>query len=422
MDTSSALAAASGDAPGSRLARIGVVTICFLIVLLDGLDTTSIAFVAPALAREWGLPPAAFTPAFVATSVGAVVGYLACGPLAGRWGQRMVGGLSVVLFGLGTLLSAWSPDVPVLAALRFVAAVGLGGALPVAVSVAAGATPARYKETAAMLVAAGLSAGAVIGGMAGVPLMRQYGWHSVFMIGGILPLVLLPFFLKCIPGRDVATHSSRPAQGGSVAALFDRRWRLRTWLLWLFAFLIFVDAYALTFWIPTLLAEFGFGPAQAPAATAAFGMGGLLGSLAMMALVAKLGVKRLLAITTLIAIASILIVNQAALAPGQVLAVIGGMGAGLITGCVGQSALAVSYYPPEIRTTGVGWAAASGRIGSIVGPALGGLMLALNWNPRDIVLTAVVPAAAALAVLAALAWVDRRPDAGHAPARTTSTT
>jgi len=96
---------------------------------------------------------------------------------------------------------------------------------------------------------------------------------------------------------------------------------------------------------------------------------------------------------------------------------------------VGQSALAVSYYPlavsyypPEIRTTGVGWAAASGRIGSIVGPALGGLMLALNWSPRDIVLTAVVPAAAALAVLAALAWVDRRPDGGHAPARATSTT
>jgi AAHS family 4-hydroxybenzoate transporter-like MFS transporter len=127
-----------------------------------------------------------------------------------------------------------------------------------------------------------------------------------------------------------------------------------------------------------------------------------------MTLVARFGVKRLLAATTLLAMGCIAAISQADIAPAMVLPLIAGMGGGLITGCVGQAALAVSFYPPELRATGVGWAAALGRVGSIVGPAVGGALLSFAWPAREIVLTALAPALLALVVLAALGLLGRR--------------
>lgn len=393
--------------PAAAKSSAWTVTVCFLVVLLDGLDTTSIAFVAPALTREWGISPAAFTPAFVATSIGAVVGYMACGPLAQRFGQRTVATASVLLFGLGTLLTVFADNITTLSILRFLTAIGLGGALPVAVATAADIMPPKYKEMAAMIVATGLSAGSVVGGVAGIPLMQNFGWKSVFILGGLLPLLLLPIFLSILPRAAAPAGAVSVQPENPIAALFGEGLALRTCLLWLFAFLIFLDAYALIFWVPTLLSSFGFAPSQAPIGTAAFGMGGLVGNVVMMAIVAKIGVNRMLMLTTLIAIGGIVLISQGAIPQALVLPLIGGIGAGLITGCVGQAALAVSFYPPAIRTTGVGWSSAMGRIGSIAGPAAGGLMLSLGWAPRDIVLTAVLPAIAAIATLLALAWIDR---------------
>jgi AAHS family 4-hydroxybenzoate transporter-like MFS transporter len=112
-------------------------------------------------------------------------------------------------------------------------------------------------------------------------------------------------------------------------------------------------------------------------------------------------------VTTLLAVACVSVISQAAISSGMVLPLIAGMGAGLITGCVGQSALAVSFYPPALRATGVGWAAASGRIGSIVGPALGGAMLSFGWSARDIILTSILPALLAMLTLVILGLIER---------------
>jgi AAHS family 4-hydroxybenzoate transporter-like MFS transporter len=385
-------------------------TVAFLIVLLDGLDTTSIAFVVPVLGRDWGLPAAAFTPAFVATSVGAVVGYMASGPLAERFGHRAIGILSVALFGVGTLLTAQASDVATLSLLRLVSAVGLGGALPIAITTASGVVPARRSTTAAMLAATGFSAGGVIGGLLGGPLMLRFGWTSVFVLGGVLPLLLLPAFARVLPRHaDRARSAAAP-----FAALFREGLGLQTALLWLFAFLIFLAAYGLAFWIPTLLTELGFSPERAPLGAAAFALGGLVGSVLMVPIVGRLGIRPVLASTSLVAIGCvialgfIIALGGATLPPGLVLLLITGIGAGLITGSVGQSALAVALYPAELRATGVGWAAAFGRIGSIVGPAVGGTMLSLGWPVHDIALTAVLPTAVAILALGAMGRVARR--------------
>ncbi len=397
---------------GGARSSAAVIAVAFVIVALDFFDTTSIGFVVPTLAREWGLPPSAFTSAFVGTSLGAVIGYMSCGPLAKRFGRRSVGAASILLFSLGTLATMFVDTVMALAAIRVVTAIGLGATLPIAIDAAADGMPQKYKGTSAMIVITGGGVGSMIGGIAGGPLIANFGWKSVFLLGGVLPLLLLPaaiyYFRENVPATRAAAPEFPATSENLVKALFARGLALDTILLWTFSFIVFVDAYALIFWIPTLLSDFGFPPAAAPAGTAAYGMGGLVGSIFMMAVIAKIGAHKALLVTISVAIFSIGVMSQTTnAAQVWILVLIGGMGAGLITGCVGQSALAVMLYPSWLRTTGVGWAAALGRVGSILGPAVGGALLSLGWAPRNIILTAIIPAIAAMLMLFILQWIER---------------
>lgn len=404
------------DNPTTQTVNAGgmwVLALCFLVVLLDGLDTTSISFIGPVLARQWGVFPAALTPAFIATSLGAVVGYMSCGPLAQRFGLRTIGLSSVAIFGLGTLATTGIWDVMSLSVVRFVSAIGLGGAIPVAVAAATDVVVSRHKETATMLVTSGVSAGAVVGGVIGGPLTRDYGWQAIFIVGGVLPLILLPLFARILKQNSqlLARSGVARTKANTVAQLFMQGLGARTGFLWLFSFLIFLLMFAMAFWVPTLLLEFGFAREEAALGAAAFGMGGLIGNIVMMSLVAIVGVKRLLAITTLLAMACVLTISKAEISGTFVLVMIAGLGAGLVTGGVGQSALAVSLYPRSLRTTGVGWALALGRTGSIVGPAIGGLLLSFGWSARDIILMALFPAILAILVLAVIGMMERTREA-----------
>jgi len=381
--------------------------VCFLVVLLDGLDTGAVSIVTPMLAKQWGVTPAVFTPVFVATNIGAVIGYTASGPLSARFGQRIIGISSVVLFGAGTLLSTLAGDVSSLAMIRLAAAIGLGGALPIAVTAATNVVSEKLKTSAAVLVTMGLSAGGVVGGLTGGPLMAEFGWQSIFIVGGLLPMVLMPLFAWVLlaPQKQCMQLSVDAAQS---RALFINGLGAITGLLWLFAFLIFLVNYALSSWIPTFLADFGFSPIQAPLGAAAYGVGGLVGGFLVLSVIGKLGIRSVLMITSLVAIVSIATISHVTAGTSIILTLIGAIGAGLITGCIGQSALAVSLYPASLRTTGVGWAAACGRIGSIVGPAIGGAMLSLRWSARDIILTAIPLIGVAILVLVMMSLVERK--------------
>jgi MFS transporter, AAHS family, 4-hydroxybenzoate transporter len=167
-------------------------------------------------------------------------------------------------------------------------------------------------------------------------------------------------------------------------------------------------SYALASWIPTLLVDFGFSPIQAPLGAAAYGVGGLVGGILVLSVMGRFGIRPVLMITSLVAIMSIGTMSHVTASSSLLLPLIGAIGAGVITGCVGQSALAVSFYPVSLRTTGVGWAAACGRIGSVVGPAVGGALLSLQWSARDIILTAIPLIAIAIIVLATMSLAERR--------------
>jgi AAHS family 4-hydroxybenzoate transporter-like MFS transporter len=398
--------------------------ICFLVIVLDGFNTTSISFVVPTLANQWHLAPALFTPVFVATNIGAALGFMLTGPLAQRFGQRMVGVSSVVLFGGATLLTMYSTNVAMLAALRLVAAIGLGAALPIAITASASIIGAKHKVAASLLVTTGMSVGAVTGGVIGGPLMTHFSWQAIFVVGGVLPFVLVPPFFRVLAvggvadtgvGTSTSTSAAQATKAANpLAALFRPGLALYTSLLWLFSFLIFMDVYALLFWVPTLLPAFGFPIDRAPVGMAAFSIGGLSGNVlmtvavALMTLAGQVRVKSALAMGIVLVIVSVAALGQLTLPQGVVLLLIGVIGAGLVNGIMGQTALAVAFYPPELRATGVGWGHAIGRVGSFVGPAIGGALLSLGWPVRDIVVTAALPAAAAIVTLAAIALTSRK--------------
>ena len=393
--------------------------VCFLVIVLDGFNTTSISFVVPTLAHAWSLAPALFTSVFVATNMGAALGFMSTGPLSERFGLRAMGVASVVLFGASTLLTIYASNIASLSIIRLIAATGLGGALPIAITASAGIIGPKHKVAASLLVTTGMSVGTVTGGLVGGPLIHHFGWQSVFLAGGVLPFLLVPAFYRILPaGVTVKPGAGAARVTNPLKALFKDGLAAHTCLLWLFSFLIFMDVYALLFWVPTLLPAFGFAADRAPVGMAAFSIGGLSGNIlmtiavALMTVAGRLRLKSALAAGVAVMIVGVVALSQFAVSQGLVLLLIGIIGAGLVNGIMGQTALAVAFYPPEIRATGVGWGHAIGRVGSFVGPAIGGALLSLGWPARDIVLTATLPAGAALLTLLALSLVGRKKSQG----------
>ncbi len=405
MINSSALS--SPSATLSAAARWRLVIIAFITIVLDGFDTTSISFVVPTLAVEWGLSPAAFTSAFVTTSVGAVVGYLASGSLTNRLGARKAILCSVLVFALGSFLTVLAQSVFVLATLRLITGIGLGMVLAPTVAMATENFPAHRRELITILVVSGVGFGSVLGGVFGGRLIAAHGWASIYWVGGFLPLVLLPFLWFGLPrDRMDGNKHPNPAEKGTVRSLFAGPLAGSTALLWIFSFSIFTALYALVLWMPTLLLGFGFAPRETALGAASMGAGGLLGVMLLIPLFSKFGTARVLVFASFLSMAAIVAVSYGHWDRAGLLLWIALVGMGLQAGTMGQSALAVGIYSGASRATGVGCAAAAGRIGSIVGPAIGGLLLSLKVSTQDAILTACIPIL--IGAIAAMAIYYRR--------------
>jgi AAHS family 4-hydroxybenzoate transporter-like MFS transporter len=398
----------TGGVPFESMGRLQfkIVILCFLAILFDGIDTTAIGVVVPTLAKSWAVPPAAFTAAFLATNLGAVVGYIACGPISDRIGRRPLIIVSVIWFGVCTLLTVLVDSVTALWLLRFATALGLGGAVPTGIAQAADYAPVKYRDAMTVAVTTGLAAGAMLSGLLGASLIQNFGWQAVFVVGGVLPLLLAPALWMWLPEAPGFQRGPRAPSSAKVwsgfSRLFSNEFAARTLLLWGYSFLIFTTNYALISWIPTLLLSFDFTPGRAPIGVAALGIGGVVGNIILMFLAPKFGARRILVAAGLLAIAAILGIAWADLRSDLLLLTLGAIGAGLVASSVGQAALAVSIYPSDLRTTGVGCSSALGRFGSIVGPGLGGLMLSIGWPAREIVQSASLPVLVAIVILALL--------------------
>ena len=374
--------------------RKAVLGLAFFAVFIDGFDTAILALLVPHLAEEWGLKAAAFTYPLVLTSVGVVIGYLTCGALSQRLGLKRTLVLGTALFGIATLMSAATlplESMALLSVTRAITGIGLGIVAPTAIVIGTQNGPAEKRQSIAVFITTGLITGTTIAGFSGGLLINALGTAGVLWLAGALPIGLAVLLSYFIPNSSEHTGQKNTSDDSTAAAILGPELRASTLLLWTATFLVFVVSYTLKSWLPTLFEDFGISRSTAGLGLAFFGLGGMGGGFILMAVSAKFGAARSLVVMSVIgalatAAVALLPVNTVVL---MILICIAGVG---ITACtVGQSGIAVSIYEMSIRAKGVGWSAAAGRIGSIVGPAIAGILLGFAWPAQNIVLLLAGP-------------------------------
>jgi AAHS family 4-hydroxybenzoate transporter-like MFS transporter len=279
--------------------------------------------------------------------------------------------------------------------------------MPAAVAQATALNPARYRQNIAVFVTMGISLGALIAGLVGARLLGSFGWESVFIAGAIASAVLFPLLWIWLPDERAVTGAAaaEAKHHAAVGRLFDPQVRLRTILLWVFSFLVFSVFYIFSSWLPTLLTSYGFSTKLAPLGSAALGVGSIVGAGVLMVGALRFRMTSVLAGTTAVAIVFLVISAFLGADKALLLLVFGGVGLGLQAGMIGQAAVAVSLYPQATAATGVGWTSSMGRLGSVVGPIVGGALIGLGYSAGTIVLIACIPVAVALAVIVGLGQV-----------------
>ena len=390
--------------PGSR----GALALCCLVGLLDGLDAQMVALALPILAPDLAAAPADFGIVLAAGLSGIMLGSIACGPLADRFGRRALIVATTVLFGAFTLLTAGAGSVGELAVLRFLTGLGLGGALPNIAALAADLAPRHRRAAAVTLVYAGFPAGAVAGALIGAWLIPALGWRTAFVLGGVAPLALAPVLAVRLPRAKTAPEGG----AGSVLGILAPRWRGMTLALWASGFLAMAVLFFLLSWLPSLLHGSGLAFRDAAFATAALSAGGMVGGVAVGLLVDRWGPARPIGGAYLLLGVALLGFGPAMASPATLIPM--ALAAGLLAnaGVIGVGALAALAYPPAVRSSGVGWTLGVGRLGSIAAPLAGGVLVAQGWGTAAIFSSYAVPCALAGLAVAAAGRAARRAAGG----------
>jgi MFS transporter, AAHS family, 3-hydroxyphenylpropionic acid transporter len=372
---------------------------------------------ASGIATEFKPAPDQFGTFFSASTFGLFFGALLGGRLADSIGRKKVLVFSVALFGIFSLLTPLASSITALSWARLLTGFGLGGALPMLLALVSETATHRKSASVALVYAGNPLGGAFISLMSLMLAAPQWRW--IFIAGGILPLLLTPFIAfglrESAAFQQAASQSTadtaRMPKRGSFAALFADRRGLRTSLLWLSFFLGLLLLYLLLNWLPTLLVSDGLTRIQAAGAQIGFNVGGALAALLMGHLME--GRFRNLGILVTFITLPVLLVALA-WAPANVtiiIAIVFALGCSVIAAQAFLYAMAPSPYPTTIRGIGVGAAVAMGRIGSIVGPKLGGALKAAGHGPSQLLmdLLPIVLAGSCAALL--LAWFTRKSQA-----------
>ena len=394
--------------------RMGVVTCCLLLTMIDGFDTQSIGFAGPAIIKDWNLPPAALGPIFSAGLFGALIGAIILGAAADRFGRIQALTVSVFLFSVGTMATAFVSSEAALLAVRFFTGIGLGGALPSLLAIPADQLPAHRRSTGISLVLMGVPLGASIGGFGSVWVIEAYGWQGMFALAGLAPLPVLAALLALSRGSSSDRHggpiSAPPApdsRGIGLAEILSPRYRGATIMLWASGFFAVMLTYTLTSWLPTLLTERGFSMHDAVLATALFNFGSIFGGLAVGRLSDMRGpfaVIVLAYIAGAIAIAAI----GASTIIGAALISITAAGLFAIGGQAGIGILSATIYDASLRARSVGFTLAVGRLGAVFGPLVIGAMLARGTTIPQLFLVGAGVALTVALLMSVMAYVSRR--------------
>jgi MFS transporter, AAHS family, 4-hydroxybenzoate transporter len=387
-----------------------VIGLCAFVAMLDGLDLQSIGLAAPAMGAQLHIAPQAFGMVFSAALAGLALGAFLLGPVADRIGRKRVLVAATFCFGIFTLATACAGNLPELLTCRFLTGFGLGGAMPSFISLGSEYVPKTRRTAVVSLLWAGFPLGGVIGGLLGSRIIPAYGWQSIFLVGGVLPILLSMILAIALPESVsflVATGKSRDRIGRTLRRIFpdvtipgETRFELvresapratvlelfgsgraaGTLLLWASFFFAFMILVTNSSWSPILLRRVGIAAEQSALALALYNFGSLFGSAAAGMLLNRFGILRVLPPTLTLSALAYAMVGWSAPSFGTVMLAEGMFG--LLLGCASSGLIALSaiYYPVAIRSTGVGWATGMGRLGSFVGPLAVGQMVGAQWD------------------------------------------
>ncbi|HKR47125.1 MAG TPA: MFS transporter [Paraburkholderia sp.] len=376
-----------------------IFAMCFVIVLLDGFDTAAIGFIAPSLLGEWGIPKPALAPVLSAALFGLACGALASGPLSDRLGRRALLVGSVLLFGVTCLVSAFSTSIGELTWLRFITGVGLGAAMPNAVTMMGEFCPDRNRATVINLMFCGFPLGAACGGFLAAWMIPHFGWRSVLMLGGVTPLVLaVPLFLRMPESVRYMVANQRPVeriraalarispdaakaqaftmtehapqtQSKGLGVVLSPLYLVGSVMLWVAYFMGLVIFYASINWMPLLLKDSGLTASSATLISALFPLGGVGAVLSGM-LMDRFNANRIIAACYVLTALSVWLIGQAAGNVALLVLVVFVAGVLMNTAQSSMPALAAAFYPTQGRGTGVAWMLGIGRFGGIAGSFL----------------------------------------------------
>jgi len=402
--------------------QIRMIVVALGLAVMDGFDVQIIGYVAPILSGLWHIDPKSFGLIFGAGLLGLALGPITFSPLADKIGCRPVLIGCTVLYALGTLVTTTVHSWSMLLGLRFLTGLGLGGVLPCTVAVVSDYAPTRARNLMLAISSSGFAIGGSLGGFVAAATIERFGWQTVFWIGGIVPLLILPALLISFP-ESFSRLLSEPRQRNRlenvvarlapgwtvpetepsknrhndrfpVAVLFSKDFAVPTLLIWSIFLCSLLLLYFFVNWIPTVVHALGQPLQASNNAAAVFQLAGLLGGFFFNNLADRTG-RPEWALASSFAGATIccFFFGSAAQASLPVIVASVAVTGFFVVGALGVSiSFAGTYYPSSIRATGVGWGIGIGRLGSIAGPILGGTLLTLNLSSEALFRVFAIPA------------------------------
>ena len=385
---------------------------CLFIVLFDGYDLAINGVVLPLLMKEWGMTAVQAGMLASTALAGMMFGAMSFGMLADKIGRKKVILICVTLFSVFTFLGAFSSNPIEFGALRFIAGLGIGGVLPNLVALTNEYAPQRLRSTLVTTMFSGYAMGGIMAALCGTWFAVSYGWEIMFYIAGI-PLLFVPLFWKFLPesltylvkenNHDQARKflekiepstalspnavlvlaETDQTQSSSVKALFTEKRAVGTFLFWLIFFNCLLVLYALGSWLPKLMMAAGYSLGSSLLFLLSLNIGAVIGTVGGGILADRFHLKPVLISMALMGAIALFCLGFNS-PPVVLYILVAFAGASAIGGSILLYSCVAQYYPVAVRSTGIGWASAVGRIGAIVGPIVIGMILGMElphkWN------------------------------------------
>jgi len=399
--------------------QYATIFICFVMNILDGMDVLVISYCAPAIAQSWSVSPETLGMVFSAGLAGMAIGALLLAPYADNIGRKKIILLSAFLIGISLFLTAYADNVLHLIMLRFLSGLGIGSMLASTAALTAEYTPNKSKDFWVSFVIGGYPVGAIMAGYIAAYVIPSFGWQLMFKLAGLASLITLPliyfflsesieFYLKKQPKAALGKVNQilRKIQlplltklpkkqpknlGIPVNQLFTKEFKKSTLQLWTALFFAFGCLYFLISWIPKLSSNAGLSMELAIYTGTVFNIGAFIGVITQGYISSKIGLKNTIALF-LISTAVLMAVFNIFIGSDVLLFIFGLLGFAVQGGFVGLYVVAARMYPTEFRTTGIGWAIGAGRLGGVLGPALGGILVGMGLTMATNFLIFALPA------------------------------